>query len=193
LATHIVAREAGLPIEMVKVDLATHKTADGRDFYAINPRGYVPVVELDDGTRLTEASVLVQFLADQRPQSNLLPAGGIDRVRVQMWLNFIATELHKGFGPLWAGNTPEATKKAAIERLATRFAELDRHLASRDYLMGKQFGVADAYAFTIVNWANFHKIDLKPYANLSAFMARVVQRPKVREAMAGEGLIKAAA
>lgn len=194
LAPHIVAREAGLAVDLVKVDLMTHKTETGADYFRINPRGYVPALEID-GELHTEVAALVQYLAEQAPASKLLPpAGTMERFRVQQWLTFVSSELHKTFSPwLWHAETAESTKQAAREKLATRFAELDRHLADRAYLMGDSFTVADAYAFTIVNWSNFLKIDLKPYPNLSAFMARVAARPKVREALKAERLVAAAA
>ncbi|HKS63996.1 MAG TPA: glutathione transferase GstA [Xanthobacteraceae bacterium] len=194
LAPHIVAREAGLAVDLVKVDLMTHRTETGADYFAINPRGYVPALEID-GELHTEVAALVQYLAEQAPHSKLLPpAGTLERFRVQQWLTFVSSELHKTFSPwLWHAETAESTKQAAREKLATRFTELDRHLADRAYLTGDTFTVADAYAFTIVNWSNFLKIDLKPYPNLSAFMARVAARPKVREALKAERLLAAAA
>lgn len=191
LAPHIVAREAGVEIELVKVDiLGDHRTEDGRGYRAVNPHGYVPALEFDDGSVHTEASVLVQYLAEQSPASGLLPASGTgERLRVQEWLNFVATELHKTFSPwLWHGETAASTKEAARKTLATRFAALDTVLAEQPYLTGRTFTVADAYAFTIVNWSNFLAIDLAPFPNLSAFMARVAARPKVREALRAEGL-----
>jgi glutathione S-transferase len=195
LAPHIVAREAGLAIDLVKVDLASHKTETGEDYFTINPRGYVPALLLEDGEIHTEAAALVQYLAEQAPQSNLLPPGGSkERFRVNQWLTFVSSELHKTFSPwLWHAETAESTRQAARNKLAMRFAELDRHLADRAYLTGDAFTVADAYAFTIVNWSNFLKIDLKPYPNLSAFMARVAARPQVREALKAERLVAAAA
>jgi len=194
LAPHIIAREAGLAIDLVKVDLMTHKTETGADYFAINPRGYVPALEID-GELHTEVAALVQYLAEQAPRSKLLPpAGTMERFRVQQWLTFVSSELHKTFSPwLWHAETAEQTKQAARDKLGLRFTELDRHLADRAYLTGDTFTVADAYAFTIVNWSNFLKIDLKPYPNLSAFMARVAARPKVREALKAERLVAAAA
>src|ERR1044072_6661340 len=194
LAPHIVAREAGIAIDLVKVDLMTHRTETGEDYFRINPRGYVPALEID-GEVHTEVAALVQYLAEQAPQSNLLPpAGTMERFRVQQWLTFVSSELHKTFSPwLWHAETAESTKQAAREKLAVRFSELDRHLANRSYLTGDTFTVADAYAFTIVNWSNFLKIDLKSYPNLSAFMARVAARPKVRGALKAERLLAAAA
>ena len=194
LAPHIVAREAGIAIDLVKVDLMTHRTETGEDYFRINPRGYVPALEID-GELHTEVAALVQYLAEQAPASALLPpAGTIERFRVQQWLTFVSSELHKTFSPwLWHAETAEQTKQAARDKLGVRFTELDRHLADRAYLTGDTFTVADAYAFTIVNWSNFLKIDLKPYPNLSAFMARVAARPKVREALKAERLVAAAA
>jgi glutathione S-transferase len=194
LAPHIVAREAGLAIDLVKVDLATHKTEKGEDYFKINPRGYVPALEID-GELHTEVAALVQYLAEQAPQAALLPpAGSKQRFRMNQWLTFVSSELHKTFSPwLWHAETADSTKQAARDKLGLRFAELDRHLADRAYLTGDTFTVADAYAFTIINWSNALKIDLKPYPSLSAFMARVAARPKVREAMKAERLIAAAA
>jgi glutathione S-transferase len=194
LAPHIVAREGGLKIDLEKVDLAAKKTATGEDFGKINPKGYVPALRLDNGEVLTEAATLVQYLADQAPQSGLAPANGtMERYRLQEWLTFVSSEIHKGFGPLWKPDTPEATKETARANLAKRFAYLDEQFAKRPYLTGERFTAADAYLFTVVNWTNFHKIDLKPYPNLKAFMDRVAARPAVREAMQVEGLLKQAA
>jgi glutathione S-transferase len=191
LSPHIVAIEAGLPIEFEKVDLAKHQTASGKDFNAINPKGYVPTLQLDDGSVLTEGPAIVQYLADQKPASGLAPANGtIDRYRVQEWLNFIGTELHKNFGPLFNPATPDAVKEISKTNIAKRLAYLNEQLASRQYLMGNNFTVADAYAFTIVNWTNFVKIDLKPYPNVVAYMGRVGARPKVQETLKAEGLMK---
>ena len=195
LAPHIVASEAGVPIELVKVDLASHKLADGTDYYTINPRGYVPLLELDDGTRITEVVAIVQYLADSKGATHLAPAAGtFERVRLNQWLAFISSELHKVFSPwLWHKETAESTKQSVKDRLATRFKELDGLLAKQDYLLGKQFTIADAYAYTIVNWSNFLGISLKPYPSLSAYLLRVAARPKVQEALGAEGLLKKAA
>ena len=188
LAPHIVAREAGIPIELVEVDLATHKLRDGRDYYAINPRGYVPALELDDGAVLTEVAALVQYLADLKPDADLAPrAGTFERVQLQSWLTFISSELHKQFSPwLWHADTAESTVLAIRQKIATRFAELDRTLAAQPYLMGKRFSVADAYAFAIVSWAHFMKMDLGAYPALGDYLARIAARPKVKEALAAE-------
>jgi glutathione S-transferase len=195
LAAHIVAREAGLPIELIKVDIGNHTLEDGTDYYTINPRGYVPLLELDDGTRLTEVTAIVQYLADLVPAAQLIPpAGTIDRVHVQEWLTFVSSELHKAFSPwLWHKETAESTKQNVRERLARHFGELDRLFAKQPYLMGERFTVADAYAYAIVNWAHFLMISLKPYPALAAFLARVAARPKAQQALVAEGLHKKAA
>jgi glutathione S-transferase len=191
LSPHIVATEAGIPVELVKVDLGKHQTASGEDFMAINPKGYVPALRLDDGTVLTEGPAIVQYLADKNPASGLAPANGsIERYRLQEALNFIGTELHKNFGPLFNPATPDAAKEAQKATIAKKLAYLNDQLANKQYLMGDKFTVADAYAFTIVNWTNFVKIDLKPYPNLAAYMGRVGGRPKVQETLKAEGLMK---
>lgn len=189
LAPHIAAAEAGVPLDLVKVDLKAHKTEKGDDYYAINPRGYVPLLELDDGTRLTEASVLQQVIADMNPAANIIPASGVARMKVQSWLAFIGTELHKGFGPLWDPTSPDETKASAKKKLGVRFEELNRMLAKQQFIAGDSFTVADGYAFTVINWARFHSLDLSPYPNLQAWHARIGQRPKVVEAMKQEGLM----
>jgi glutathione S-transferase len=190
LASHIVAVEANLPVTLVKVDLATRKTADGGDFTAINPKGYVPALELDDGDRLAEGVAIMQYLADLAPQSGLVPpAGSRARYHQQEWLTFISSEVHKGFGPFWNPTIPEEVKDAARGRLANRFTWMDGQLADKPYLTGDGFTAADAYAFTVINWSGLHNVDLSPYANLRAFMDRVRSRPKVQQAMKAEGLI----
>jgi glutathione S-transferase len=194
LAPHITAREAGLPVQLDKVDLSTRTTTSGASFLDVNPKGYVPALGLASGEVMTEVSALVQYLADQAPASGLMPAAGTpERYRVLELIGFISTEIHKGFAPLWNPTTPDAVKQAAVDKLKLRFAYLDQKLAGRSYLTGETFTVADAYAFTVVNWTNFHNVDLTAYPNLVAFMGRVAARPKVREAMAAEGLIQAAA
>jgi len=193
LAPHIVAREAGIPLDLEKVDLGAHKLADGSNYYDVNPRGYVPAIRVRaDEPVLTEANVVVQFLADQKPDSNLMPkAGTPERYRAQQWLAFVATELHKNFSWLWHKETAAETKTAVKDKLNKRFAELDGHFKSNDYLLGKTFSAADAYAFTIINWVNFLGMNLKGFPNLQAFMDRVAARPKVQEALKAEGLIAA--
>lgn len=190
LSPHIVAREAGIPLDLVKVDLNNHKTETGEDYYTINPRGYVPLLELDDGTRLREGAVLVQYLADRAPAAGLLPpAGTVDRIQVQEWLTYVGTELHKQFYWLFHSG-PAEIQQAQRARIATRLAELNEHLAARPYLAGKRFTVADAYAFAVINWCGTVDIDVSRYPNLDAYMARVAARPKVREALHAEGLLK---
>ncbi|WP_457092141.1 glutathione transferase GstA [Microvirga sp. P5_D2] len=194
LAPHIVAREAGLPISLEKVDLSKHLTETGENYRAINPKGYVPAMTIEDGSLLTEAAAIIQYLADQKPASGLAPAHGTtERYRLIEWITFISSEIHKGFGPLWNPATPDAMKAATKERLATRFAYLDEVLGKHPYLTGETFTVADAYLFTVVNWTNFHAIDISSFKNLAAFQARVAARPKVQEALAAEGLLKQAA
>ncbi|HSV54208.1 MAG TPA: glutathione transferase GstA [Burkholderiaceae bacterium] len=192
LSTHIALREAGLSPELVKVDIIRHQLDSGADYKAINPRGYVPLLELDDGSRHTEAAALLQYIGDLDPSGQLMPASGTAaRFEAVQWLTFVSSELHKVFSPwLWHKETADTTARACREKLATRFAELDQHLATRDYLLGATFSVADAYCFTIVNWSNFLGISLKPYAALSAYLDRVAQRPAVHAALLAEGLAK---
>ncbi|HEY2664444.1 MAG TPA: glutathione transferase GstA [Candidatus Binataceae bacterium] len=191
LSPHIVACEAGIPIDLEKVNLADHKTETGQDYMAVNPKGYVPALRLDDGSVLTEGPAIVQYLADQRPASGLAPAAGsIERYRLQEWLTFIGTELHKSFGPLFNPATSDEVKQTAKTNIAKRLSYINEQLASRQYLLGSHFTVADAYAFTIVNWTNFVRIDLKQYPNLAAYVGRVAARPKVHEALKAEGLAK---
>jgi glutathione S-transferase len=194
LAPHIVAREAGIPLTLEKVDLANRTTETGASYLAINPKGYVPALGLQDNSVLTEASAIIQYLADSQTAADLAPAAGtIERYRLLEWLGFISTEIHKGFGPLWNPATPDAVKTATKERLATRFAYLDEKLGSQSFLMDAKFTIADAYLFTVVNWTNFHGIDLSPFPNLQAFQARIAARPAVQQALEAEGLLKKAA
>lgn len=191
LSPHIVSREAGVAIDLEKVDLATKKTETGGDFRAVNPKGYVPALKLDDGSVLTEGPAIVQYLGDRKPASGLVPVCGTpERYRLQELLNFISTELHKGFSPLFKPNTPDAYKEIAKENLFTRFGQVDAQLQGKQYLMGDRFTAADAYLFTVVGWSRLHKIDLAKWPNLAAYMDRVRKRPKVAEAMKAEGLIK---
>jgi glutathione S-transferase len=194
LAPHIVAREAGIPLSLEKVDLANRTTETGANYATVNPKGYVPALGLQDGSVLTEASAIVQYLADQQPGTDLAPAPGtMERYRLLEWLGFISTEIHKGFGPLWNPATPDAVKAATKERLAVRFAYLDEALAKQPYLLGETFTIADAYLFTVVNWTNFHAVDISPFPNLKAFQARIASRPSVQQALEAEGLVKKAA
>ena len=190
LAPHIALSESGLPYTTKRVDLKTHTLVDGTDYYTINPKGYVPLLELDDGARLTEIAAIVQYIADRKP-GTLAPAyGTMERYRLMEWLNFIATELHKQFGPLWYPTTPEATREAQITKLKSRFELIAKMLATQPYLMGDKFTVADAYLFTILNWAPMLKVDLTPWPALVAFQARVAARPAVHAALVAEGLVK---
>ncbi|HLJ62677.1 MAG TPA: glutathione transferase GstA [Stellaceae bacterium] len=191
LSPHIVLREAGVNFESEQVDLATKKTKSGADYMKINPKGKVPFFQLDNGQGLTEGPAIVQYIADQKPGAGLAPANGtLERYHLQEWLNYITSELHQTFSPLFRPNTPEEFKKITKETLAQKFAYLDNHFAKNQYLMGDRFTVADAYCFTIVNWVNFVSIDLAPYKNLSAYQKRVASRPKVQEALKAEGLVK---
>ena len=191
LSPHIALREAGLAFDLAKVSTKTHTLADGSDFYAVNPKGYVPVLEWDDGERLTEGPAIVQWIADQAPDKGLAPpAGTRERARLQEWLNFITTELHKGFGPLFNPAFPAEAKAVVIAGLQKRLAWIDAQLAGKDYLMGSQFTVADGYLFTVTNWAAYVQLSLEPYPNLRAHQARVAARPAVQAALAAEGLKK---
>ncbi|HEY5898684.1 MAG TPA: glutathione transferase GstA [Burkholderiales bacterium] len=190
LSPHIVAREAGLPVEIKKVDNKNKTIEGGGDYWKVNPRGYVPALELDNGEILTEGPAIVQYLADQKPESGLAPkAGTMERYRVQEWLNFITSEIHKQYTPLFKPNTPDDYKPIAKQNIENRFNWLDQQLAGKDYLMGRQFTVADAYLFVVLNWAKVKDIDLARWPNLAAFQKRVAARPKVKEAMQAEGLI----
>jgi len=193
LAPHIAFREAGLPVELVKVNLANKTTEAGDDYFPVNAKGAVPAVKLDDGQVLTEAGVIQQYIADKAPAKKLAPAAGTpERYRLQEWLNYIASEVHKGIGQLFNPAMPDEYKDAVKKGLAAKqFAYLDKKLAGRDYLMG-DFTIADGYLFTVLNWTNFHKIDLSAFPNITAFMKRVAARPAVQAAMGAEGLLKAA-
>jgi glutathione S-transferase len=192
LSPHIVSREAGIPLELIRVDTKTHKTESGADFYQINPHGYVPVLVLDNGEILTEGPVIVQYLAEMKPESGLIPKGE-QRYRVLEWLNFVTAELHKQFSHLFSPKTPADYKEVIKEALAKKFAFVDSKLAGKSYLTGETFTVADAYLFVVTNWTRFHNIDITQWPNLKAFMDRVKARPMVQEAMRAEGLIKSAA
>jgi glutathione S-transferase len=191
LSPHIVAREAGIDVQLVKTDTKTKKTADGGDYYAVNGKGYVPALQFDDGQVLTEGPAIVQYLADQNPASGLAPpAGSRDRYRVQEWLNFVTSELHKTFSPLFDPASGDETKAAARAKLEKRFAYVDQQLAGRQYLLGDTFTVADAYLFTVANWGQFVKVDIGQWPAVKAHHARVAARPKVQEALKAEGLVK---
>jgi glutathione S-transferase len=191
LSPHIALHEAGIAFEPVLASTKSHKLQDGTDYYGINPLGYVPMLELDDGTRLREGPAIVQYIADMAPLKNLAPASGtLQRYRLQEWLTFIGTEMHKGFGPLFNPAMPEEAKKISRERLASRYTWLDKELEGKEFLMGEHFTVADGYLFTVTNWAKPLSFDLTPYPNLLAWHARVGARPAVQAAMKAEGLLK---
>ncbi|MFY9510208.1 MAG: glutathione transferase GstA [Rubrivivax sp.] len=191
LAVHVALREIGANFDSVAVDLAKHTTADGADFHAISPRGYVPLLQLDDGSRHTEASSLLQYVADLDPAKALIGVpGSARRLAVVEWLTFVSTELHKVFSPwLWHKETAASTRQAAKDKLAARFAELETLLSKQDYL-ACEYSVADAYAFTIVNWANFLALPLTPYPHLKTYVDRVSHRPRVQDALRAEGLVQ---
>jgi glutathione S-transferase len=194
LAVDIVARELHLPIELEWVDVRAKRLRDGSDYYRVNPKGQVPTLELSDGQRLTEGPVIVQYLADLRPDGGLLaPAATLERYRVLEWLNFISSELHKGFTPLFRANTPDAYRQIARQNLQGRLQWLNEQLADRDYLAGYTFTVADAYCYTIVMWTKLHDIDLAPWPCLKAYVERVASRPSVQAAEQAEREAKAAA
>lgn len=188
---HIALREAGVDFELVKVDLKNRKlAADGSDYLAVSPKGYVPVLELDNGERLSEGPAIVQYIADLKPELGLAPAAGsFERYRLQEWLAFINSEVHKGFSPLFRPTTPEETKVAAREALANRLAYIAGHLAHSDYLLGKQFTVADGYLYTVLNWGQWVGVDIKQWPSLAAFVEHVANRPSVVTARAAEAAL----
>jgi glutathione S-transferase len=191
LSPHIVASEAGIPLELVKVSTKRHSIKEENDYYAVNPKGYVPALGLDNGEILTEGPAIVQYLADQKPGSGLAPANGtLERYRVQEMLGYINSEIHKTYSPLFSDKTTPEEHAAKLEYLGKRYGLVDKQLQGRDYLFGRDFTVADAYLFTVTNWAPHVKMDLSPFPNLQAFQARVAARPAVQAAMKAEGLIK---
>ncbi|RMA59810.1 glutathione S-transferase [Acidovorax sp. 100] len=191
LSPHIALQEAGLAYTPVLASTKSHKLQDGTDYYTINALGYVPVLELDNGDRLREGPAIVQYIADQVPDKQLAPANGtLARYRLQEWLTFIGTELHKGFSPLFNPATPEEYKPMVRERLLQRLQWVDGQLAGKQYLMGDQFTVADGYLFTVTNWTQPTKLDISGLANLAAYRERVGARPAVQAAMKAEGLLK---
>jgi glutathione S-transferase len=191
LSPHIVLAESGLSFDVEKVDFSTMKTERGADFAKINPKGYVPCLELDDGQVLTEGSAIVQYIADQVPQKKLAPpAGTMERYRLMEWLNFIATEVHKGFSPLFNPKLPDDLKAKTAERLRTRIAIAATQLEKTRYLMGDTFTVADAYLFTILRWAPGVKLDLSAWPVLKTYQDRIAGRAAVYGTLIGEGLIE---
>jgi glutathione S-transferase len=186
LSPHIVLRELGLPFDLERVDTKAGKTASGADFRAINPKGYVPVLQLDDGQVLTEGAAIVQYLADRKPDAMLAPPpGAMERYRLQEWLVYIATEIHKGFSPLFRAKDEEA-RKPLVAALTAKFPYLARQLEKREFLLGNRFTVADAYLFTVLNWSKFVGVDLSEWPELRAYRERIAARPSVRAAIAAE-------
>jgi len=193
LSPHIALLEAGLPYDLVKVDLKAKKLENGDDYLKVNPKGQVPALALDSGELVTEGPVIVQMIADKASARNLAPArDSAERYKLLEWLNFIGTELHKNFGPMFSPVLADDAKAFFKDRVMGKFRYVDGTLAGRDYLMGKQFTVADGYLFTMLRWADNMKFDLAGLANLQAYKARVGARPMVQEALTKEGLMKAA-
>ena len=193
LSPHIALLEAGMPFDLVKVDLKAKKLENGDDYLKVNPKGQVPALDIGNGELLTEGPVIVQMIADKAAGKNLAPANGsTERYKLQEWLNFITAELHKNFGPLFSPVLADDAKAFFKDRVMGKFKYVDGALAGHDYLMGKQFTVADGYLFTMLNWAERMKFDLSTMPNLLAYKARVTARPKVQEALTKEGLMKAA-
>jgi len=191
LAPHIVLREAGHAFDLVKVDIPNKKTEHGDDYWKINPKGYVPALVLDSGEVLTEVGVVCQYLADQKPETGLAPKfGTMERYHLMEWLNFVATEVHKQIGALFNPKMTPEMKEVQLGVIERRLNALEKMLDGKDYLMGERFSVADAYLFTVLNWSRIHKIDMAKWPKIQAFMARVADRPRVKEAMKAEGLLK---
>lgn len=191
LSPHIALKESGLPFEAISAPTKTHKLVDGTDYYTINPLGYVPLLVLDDGRQLHEGPAIVQYVADQVPEKHLAPANGTyERYKLQEWLNFIGTELHKSYSPLFTPGMPDEAKAMAKTRLIGRLQWVDGELAGKTYLMGDSFTVADGYLFVVASWSKHVGIDISGLANLGAFLARTSERPAVQAAMRAEGLIK---
>jgi len=191
LASHIALQESGLPFEIDKLTASTKTTASGEDFMQINPKGYVPTIRLDDRSILTEGAVILQYIADQSPNSGLAPrAGTMERYRMQEWLNFIGTEIHKTFSSLFNKTAPEESKNNARNLLTRRLGYVEAQLANKPYLMGDKFTVADAYMFVVVNWSGRVSYDLSPFPKIKEYITRLAARPGVHAAMKAEGLIQ---
>jgi glutathione S-transferase len=187
LASHIVLRELGLPFDIEKVNGKTKTTASGADFWKINPKGYVPVLQLDDGSVLTEGPVIMQYLADKKPEAGLAPANGtLPRYRLQEWLGYINSEIHKSYSPLFYPDTPEQTKQSSIEKIGKRLDFVEANLAGKEFLTGNTFTIADAYFYVVVNWSGFVGIDLTKWPLVKALHARVAARPSTQAAHAAE-------
>jgi glutathione S-transferase len=190
LSPHIIASEAELPIELIKVDLESKLAETGEDFRQLNPNGYVPLLILDDGNRLTEGPAIVQYLADQAPDKRLIPAAGtFERYKLQQWLNFISTEIHKSFSPLFNPVAPEAAKEWATTILMTRLETVAEQLSSQPFLLGDNFSVADAYLFVTLSWGQYVNVDISRWPALARYADKISERPAVQKAMKEEGLI----
>lgn len=190
MASHMVLREAGFSFDLEKVELATGKTASGEDYRRINPKGYVPALRLDDGEILTESAVILQYLADQKPAAGLAPAPGtLERYRLMEWLNFIATEMHKQLGALYNPKITPEWRENQLALFGRRCDFLEGQMGTKTYLMGDRYSVADAYLFTVLNWTHFLQVDMDKWPTLRGYMARVAERPAVRDTMRAEGLI----
>ena len=191
LSPHIALLEAGLPFELEQVDTKAKKTKSGADYLPINPNGYVPALKIAEGQVLTEGPAIVQWIADQRPETHLAPANGtLERAHLQQWLNFISTEIHKSYSPLFSAETPDAYKTITKDKLFKRYAYVNDQLKGKQFLLGNHFTVADGYLFTVTNWANFLKLDLSEFREVAQFSDRIHSRPKVLQALKAEGLAK---
>lgn len=190
LSPHIILREAGLDFSMIKVDLKTKKMENGDDFFAINPKGQIPTLLLDNNELLTEGAVIVQYIADQKPDKKLIaPAGTMERYHQLEWISHLSSEIHKGFSPLFFPGTPENYRPVAINNLLRRFKYIDKVLAEQPYIAGEHFTVADAYLFTLSNWAPLVQLDLSDLVHLKAYQKKIAERPSVHDALKAEGLI----
>lgn len=191
MAPHIVAREAGIPVDLVKVDIPNKKTEDGGDFWQINPKGYVPALQLDDGRVLTEVGVICQYLADQAPASKLVPPfGAFERYEQMAAINFASAEVHKQIGALFNPRLTPEMKEVQLGTIGRRLDSLEKMLDGKAFIAGDSFSAADAYLFTVLNWTNVHKIDMSKWPNIQAYMGRIGARPKVQETLKAEGLVK---
>ena len=191
LASHIALHEAGIPFEIDLLNFSTRTTASGEDFLQLNPKGYVPALKLEDGSILTEGAAILQYVADQNPDSGLAPkAGTIERYRLQEWLTFIGTEIHKSYSPLFNKASSDEIKNSARNMLSKRLGYVELQLASNPYLVGNNFTVADAYLFVVVGWSGYVGFDLSPFPKINEYIAKIATRPAVQAAMKAEGLIK---
>lgn len=189
LAPHIASSELGIQLDLEQVDLREKKTKSGNDYWTINPKGQVPMLELDNGERLTEVPVILQYLSDQKPAAGLSPAAGtMDRYRMLEWLNVVTSDMHKTYGPIFRPTTPDEFKKLSREVIGRRLEWLDKHLAGKQYLMGDKFTLPDMYMFTVLRWSPVVGVDLSRYPNVKAYADRVAARPKVAAALKAEGL-----